>query len=92
VSRKKLAVLVVAILMAMTALAGPAIAVEPGAGPADQASCLGQDASTFARDIDEITGGQFDNLGEFISNTGAGPEFGPFVSERAQDERPCHEP
>ena len=91
-SRKKLAVLVAATLMAITALAGPAIAVEPGAGPADQASCLGQDASTFARDIDEITGGRFGNLGEFISNTGAGPEFGPFVSERAQDERPCPEP
>jgi hypothetical protein len=92
VLRKKLTVLVAAALTAMMTVAGPAVASEHGTGPAEQASCLGQDASTFAREIDEITGGQFNNLGEFISTTGAGPEFGPFVSERAQDERPCPEP
>ena len=86
-ARKKLTVLVAVALIVMLALSGPAFAVA-----SSQASCVGQDASTFAHDIEEITGGQFSNLGEFISTTGAGPEFGPFVSERAQDERPCPEP
>jgi hypothetical protein len=86
VLRKKLAVLVAVALMAMMALAGPAF----GQGPPSQASCVGQDASTFAREIEEITGGEFSNLGEFISTTGAseGRGFGEFVSERAQEE-PC---
>ena len=77
--------LTVAALMALMMMvsAMPAFAV---ANP--QASCVGQDASTFAHNIEEITGGQFSNLGEFISTTGAGPEFGPFVSGRAQED-PC---
>ena len=82
--RKKLAVLVAVALIVMLALAGPAFSQ----GPPSEASCVGQDASTFARNIEEITGGQFSNLGEFISTTGAGPEFGPFVSGRAQED-PC---
>jgi hypothetical protein len=76
VLRRKLAVLVAATLMAMMAVAGPAFAQQ---GPGQQASCVGQEASTFAREF---------NLGEFISS-GAGPEFGPFVSERAQEDRSC---
>ena len=85
-SRKKLAELVAAALMAMLALAGPAF----GQGPPSEASCVGQDASTFAHEIEEITGGQFSNLGEFISTTGApqGSDFGQFVSGRAQED-PC---
>ena len=76
--RRKLAVLVAAALMAMMAMAGPAFAQQ---GPGEQASCVGQEASAFARNPNI-------DFGEFISS-GAGPEFGPFVSERAQEERSC---
>lgn len=85
-ARKKLTVLVAVALTVMLALAGPAF----GQGPPSEASCVGQDASTFAHNIEEITGGEFSNLGEFISTTGApqGAEFGQFVSGRAQED-PC---
>ena len=75
--RRRISVLVaMAVMLAMMAVAGPAFAQQ---GPGQRASCVGQEASTFARAF---------NLGEFISS-GAGPEFGPFVSERAQEDRSC---
>ena len=75
--RRRIVLLVaMAVMLAMMAVAGPAFAQQ---GPGQQASCVGQEASTFAREF---------NLGEFISSE-AGPEFGPFVSERAQEDRSC---
>ena len=84
--RRRLSALLAMVVMLVTLVAGPAF----GQGPSEQASCVGQDVSTFAREIDEISGGQLNNLGEFISTFFAGPGFGQFVSERAQEEeRPC---
>ena len=76
--RRRLTALLALVVMLVTLVASPAF----GEGPGQQASCVGQDASTFARNPNI-------DFGQFISS-GAGPEFGPFVSERAQEQqRPC---
>ena len=83
---RRLTALLAMVVMVVTLAAGPAF----GQGPGQQASCVGQDASTFAREIDELSGGQINNFGQFVSTFFAGPDYGPFVSERAQEQqRPC---
>jgi len=61
---------------AMMALAAPAVALEPSAGPG-QSSCVGHAAS-------ELSGPGF---GQFVSSQ-AGPGFGKFVSGQAHVQ-PC---
>ena len=67
--RRRLTALLALVVMLVTLVASPAF----GEGPGQQASCVGQDASTFARNPNK-------DLGQFISS-GAGPDLGPFVSE-----------
>ena len=64
------------VVAAMMALAGPAVALEPSAGPG-QSSCVGHAAS-------ELSGPGF---GQFVSSQ-AGPGFGKFVSGQAHVQ-PC---